>query len=472
MPRKSARKRQSEVSLEKAREVKRGHVPSESTAAAAGIASGEQSDLTELLSMSDDALDTENKDADPSFDLDASMKSDSDYMVERFCEDWISHLDRDDRVSLGLFLSFQLANHLKLGETKAAELASIMINKSDKTIREWRAHFFLNEGEIPENTQGKYQRSGIIWAREDLNKKTTKYIRENADVKGQPNLTIQKFCDWVNEDLLPNETLEPGFPRRISMESGRKWMHELGFEVVSKKKGTFVDGHEREDIVEYRIKFLRRMVCLGFLNPDNAPTEEAKIALPSDLHAPPTEVIEKTIVLFHDETTFQANQDQPTLWAEKGTNVMRPKSRGSGIMVSDFIGEKHCYLELTQEEYEEAKRTNPSIRKHARETLDYGEAKEGYWTSERFMTQIEEAVKIAEVKYPRESGWKVVWIFDHSSCHAAMPVDAVDASKMNVNPGRKQRVMRDAFWEKMNYALGVAKGMGVVLEDRGLIHAT
>ena len=128
-------------------------------------------------------------------------------MVERFCEDWISHLDRDDRVSLGLFLSFQLANHLNLGETKAAEPASI----------KWRAHFFLNEGDIPESTQRKYQRSGIIWAREDLNKKAMKYIRKNADVKGQPNLTIQKFCDWVNEDLLPNETLEPGFPRRISM---------------------------------------------------------------------------------------------------------------------------------------------------------------------------------------------------------------------------------------------------------------
>ena len=69
MPPKSARKRQSEVSLEKAREVKRGHVPSESTAAAAGIASGEQSDLTELLSMSDEALDTENEDADPSFEV-------------------------------------------------------------------------------------------------------------------------------------------------------------------------------------------------------------------------------------------------------------------------------------------------------------------------------------------------------------------------------------------------------------------
>ncbi len=36
------------------------------------------------------------------------------------------------------------------------------------------------------------------------------------------------------------------------VETTRKSVHELGFEVVTKKKGTFVDGHEREDVVEYR----------------------------------------------------------------------------------------------------------------------------------------------------------------------------------------------------------------------------
>ena len=54
------------------------------------------------------------------------------------------------------------------------------------------------------------------------------------------------------------------------------------------------------------------------------------------------------------------------------------------------------------------------------------------------MAQLKEAVKIAEVKCPKEEGWRVVWIFDHSSCHAAMPVDALDVTKMNVNPGGKQ----------------------------------
>ena len=48
----------------------------------------------------------------------------------------------------------------------------------------------------------------------------------------------------------------------------------LVFEPVS--KGTFVDGHERDNVVEYRKTFLRRMLALGFLNESNAPTEEAK----------------------------------------------------------------------------------------------------------------------------------------------------------------------------------------------------
>ena len=89
-------------------------------------------------------------------------------------------------------------------------------------------------------------------------------------------------------------------------------------------------------------------------------------------------------------------------------------------MVSDFIDEHIGYLALTQEEYDQAKLTDPKIWMHARVLLEYGETKEGYWTSDRFMEQLEKAVQIAEVKYPPADGWKHVWIFDHSSCHGAM----------------------------------------------------
>ena len=62
-------------------------------------------------------------------------------------------------------------------------------------------------------------------------------------------------------------------------------------------------------------------------------------------------------------------------------------------MISDFIDEYNGCLSLTKSEYDRAKVTDPSIRMHARERLEYGEAKEGYWTSDKFMVQLEMAVK-------------------------------------------------------------------------------
>lgn len=92
------------------------------------------------------------------------------------------------------------------------------------------------------------------------------------------------------------------------------------------------------------------MVSLGFLNENCAPTTEAKNVHPSDIHGLPPERAEKTVVLFHDESTFQSNEDQPTLWAEKGTTVMRPTPKGCGIIVSDFIDKRNGFLHLMDED--------------------------------------------------------------------------------------------------------------------------
>ena len=87
-------------------------------------------------------------------------------------------------------------------------------------------------------------------------------------------------------------------------------------------------------------------------------SEKARQALPEDVDPPIRERREKTVVFFHDETTFQSNEDQSTQWGLKGTKMMTPKSRGSGIMVSDFVDEHNGFLALTDEEYEVAKRMN------------------------------------------------------------------------------------------------------------------
>ena len=49
----------------------------------------------------------------------------------------------------------------------------------------------MEDREIFESKQGKYQRSGVMWSSEELNKKAARYIRENANVKGQLTLTVE-----------------------------------------------------------------------------------------------------------------------------------------------------------------------------------------------------------------------------------------------------------------------------------------
>ena len=59
------------------------------------------------------------------------------------------------------------------------------------------------------------------------------------------------------------------------METARKWfLHEMRFEVLTPRKGIFIDGHERED-VQYWKFFLQRMIKIVFLHFMNAPTETA-----------------------------------------------------------------------------------------------------------------------------------------------------------------------------------------------------
>ena len=124
MPPKSTWKRKRELSIQKARDAKRRRSAgeylteaAESEAGPSGNQTVEVSDMAELLDVSIDEEEADNEVTDPSFDLDASMNSDCEHMIERFCEDWISNLDRDDLVSLALFLCFQLTSHLNVGET-------------------------------------------------------------------------------------------------------------------------------------------------------------------------------------------------------------------------------------------------------------------------------------------------------------------------------------------------------------------
>ena len=324
-----------------------------------------------------------------------------------------------------------------------------------------------NDCEVPPFMRGKYERMNIVSHDEHLTELARNYVRENSFKKGSPNMTSYSFCKWVNNELLPNNTLEPGFPRQVSVEVCRKWLHQMGFQVKQITKGIYVDGHERPDVVEARKEFLVQMTEIGFLNHSNAPSEEQAALLPS-IASPPD--IDHTIIFFHDESTFSANDDERTMWSDGTMQVLKPKGRGAGLMVSDFIEEQGGYLSLSDDMHEYALSQDPSIPQSARVIFEYGIQKEGYWNNELFMKQMENAIKVAEAKYPPPT-FKHVWVFDHSCGHTAFAEDALVASRLNRKPGGAQPKMRDTVWggkpQRLVFDDGTPKGAEQILIERG-----
>lgn len=197
--------------------------------------------------------------SDSDFDPEESIKSDPLAMMEEFTADWIATLSRDDLYSLSILLFYIFQQDFQLLVYPASKIIAKYINRHYKTVQKWRVDFIESGGEVPEFVKGRYKRMNAISKDEDLTRKATMYVRENAFKKGAPNMTSRSFCSWVNDDLLPNSTLESGAPRKISVEVARKWLHEMGFKVKRITKGIYVDGHERKDVVNARSEFLKEM---------------------------------------------------------------------------------------------------------------------------------------------------------------------------------------------------------------------
>ena len=84
-----------------------------------------------------------------------------------------------------------------------------------------------------------------------------------------------------------------------------------------------------------------------------------------------------------------------------GSRQLRPKGRGKGLMISDFVEEYNGFLSLTDEELQRAQQKDPPFLQSAREIFIFGKGYDGYWNNELLMDNLKKAVKIAEFKYPR-----------------------------------------------------------------------
>ena len=327
---------------------------------------------------------------------------------------------------------------LRLNLSEASKFSSDITGNSDRVIQKWALEFLLSysldEDNLDEsffsNNRGKHNKvENSLVTQEDFIDEARQFIRENANKRGQPNLTCKDFAGWVSNKWQVD----------IAEETARRWMHKLGFEQKRIGKSVYFDGHERDDIVEARQEYLKTL-------------EE------SDLRAYGSSTVlqqgEKALIrLYHDESIYYVNACQTFYWNDGTNTSLKQKSLGQAIMVSDFIEEVDGFLKFGNLE--------------ARELLEH--QKDSYFDNDKFVNQVLKAVDIFNAKYPNAQG---LFIFDNAPSHCNLPNDALNVSKMNVGSGGRQPVTRNTYFhgkqQMMTLLNGQPKGMRMVLEERGI----
>ena len=384
--------------------------------------------------------------------------------VSSIYKDWLNDMKRVDQQRIAMMLYDNYRTRFLLQKTAAAQEVARFLNISEKTVRTWRKQFLMINEDFGEDYRGKHLRYCVI-KDEQFCDEAAEWVQLNNNITGKKNMTASDFSGWVNSTLLPKaRETHPNLPS-ITDRTAVHWLHVLGFEIMSSKKGVYIDGHERSDVVDYRKIYLRR---LEIISSCHAPPPLCAEEIPERCFGPHRK---DAILLFHDESVFHSNDDQSWVWGEKGKQPIKPKGLGRGIMVSDFVDEYNGLLALTDEEFWRGKLQYPNLKQAARVLLKYGAESEGYWNSDKFIAQVKDVIYIVKVKYP-EQFYDVYWFFDQSSGHTAFADDALNAKKMNVKPGGSQPKMRDTYWsgnlQRMVYRDGTPKGMKAILIERGV----
>ncbi|KAH9924455.1 uncharacterized protein B0H18DRAFT_1211886 [Fomitopsis serialis] len=206
-----------------------------------------------------------------------------------------------------------------------------------RNIRTW-IHQYLRDGSLPLHRYGRFHSS--ILEDEDFAHELQLYLMEIS--KAEKYIRAEDVVDYVAKPEVQEKLAAvnggPGKPVTISesARTGRRWLKKLSWRYTRVRKGMYIDGHEREDIVAYRNGFVVHWKeyekCMTKFDEDGNPIE------PQHGFPVPQTGRFKLILVTHDESTFYANDRRKTKWVHESEKVKPlPKGEGSSIMISDFL---------------------------------------------------------------------------------------------------------------------------------------
>jgi hypothetical protein len=325
-----------------------------------------------------------------------------------------------------------------------------------RILRVW-AKTFYGEREFKVSAQGKHPKTQSIIEVPEVKDYFKTELRALHFQKRTPS-TFQTILRERLLDYVSSEFPDLEVPESVCLETARNWMHYLGYKPELKKKGFYVDGHEREDVVRHRQEYVPRM--LGYqdrMRQFDEVTMEPLIPLHVPLLLPDGQ--KELVWLYHDESTFYANDGSHMIWQSDEHQDLLPKSNGTSLMVSGFMCPCHGIMR------------NPDDPNDVSYVIKECSGKNGWWDNEDLGRQTMSVLRLFEILHP---GCVAVVNYDNSMNHHAMAPDALVVNRLQSATGKPGIKMRDTVFgpnntpQAMQRADGTQKGVKDILDDRGL----
>ena len=201
-------------------------------------------------------------------------------------------------------------------------------SKRARNICTW-IHNYLAQDRLPTHRHGQHSKSMLD--HEDFPQDIQLHLMEIAK---NGYICAQDVVDYV-ATLKIQEKLGSK-SHTISVQTARRWLKQLNWQYGKKPNGMYVDGHEREDVVQYQKEFIARWKdyekqMVTYDKDGNIDFTPTGFPVPQGHRF-------RLILVTHDESTFYANDRRKTQYyhtSEKATP--QKKGEGPSLMISDML---------------------------------------------------------------------------------------------------------------------------------------
>ncbi|KAJ3739722.1 hypothetical protein DFH05DRAFT_1406735 [Lentinula detonsa] len=337
-----------------------------------------------------------------------------------------------------------------------------------RVIRQW-IHTFISSARLP--LHHYHGTKSSILEDEDISLEIQ--LKLSARAK-EGFIKAQDVVEIVASPEIQTRLAAAGIQKRnIKERTARDWLQKFKWRYSKRKNGMYIDGHEREDVVEYRKGFVKRF--LTQYNPRMHTWDKVGNETRPSTYVLPTPNGARScrlILITHDESTFYLNDQRKTHWIhESQKNEPQPKGDGASVMISDFLTSEWGLLK------------SRDGTREARVVFKAGKNRDGYFDNSDILRQVDLAIDLFEDQAgPYVQG---LFLFDNAPSHQKRHPDARSARHMPKNPklnwvhhkeGLRMRpgvlpnggIQSFYFPDDHPEYPGWFKGMQQILKERGL----